>query len=97
MRVADIDTTKDAKTRTKLGFLTGSTELYDRLTPRETLKYFGELHQVDASQIKMRMNELIDRLAIGEFADRRVGKLSMGQNNGFQLQDIDARPGGNNF
>ena len=80
VRVAGIDTTKDArKARAKLGFLTGSTGLYDRLTPRETLKYFGELHQVDASQIKTRMNELIDRLAIGEFADRRVGKLSTGQ------------------
>jgi len=80
VRVAGIDITKDARqARAKLGFLTGSTGLYDRLTPRETLKYFGELHQVEAAQIRSRVDELIDRLAIGDFADRRVGKLSMGQ------------------
>jgi sodium transport system ATP-binding protein len=78
--VAGIDITKDPrKARSKLGFLTGSTGLYDRLTPRETLKYFGELHQVEPTTIRSRMDELIERLNIGEFADRRVGKLSMGQ------------------
>ncbi|MCZ6675312.1 MAG: ATP-binding cassette domain-containing protein [Verrucomicrobia bacterium] len=80
VRVAGIDITKDPRAaRAKLGFLTGSTGLYDRLTPRETLKYFGQLHMVEASEIQSRTDELIDRLAIGEFADRRVGKLSMGQ------------------
>jgi sodium transport system ATP-binding protein len=80
VRIAGIDIIKDArKARAKLGFLTGSTGLYDRLTPRETLKYFGELHQVDDAIIRQRADELIERLAIREFADRRVGKLSMGQ------------------
>ena len=80
VRVAGIDILQNPRAaRAKLGFLTGSTGLYDRLTPRETLKYFGELHLVEHSQIQSRMDELIDRLAIGEFADRRVGKLSMGQ------------------
>ena len=78
--VNGIDITKDPrKARSKLGFLTGSTGLYDRLTPRETLKYFGELHQVESTTIRSRMDALIERLNIEEFADRRVGKLSMGQ------------------
>jgi sodium transport system ATP-binding protein len=78
--VDGIDITKDPrKARSKLGFLTGSTGLYDRLTPRETLKYFGELHQVESTTIRSRMDALIERLNIEEFADRRVGKLSMGQ------------------
>lgn len=80
VRVAGIDILKNArKARSKLGFLTGSTGLYDRLTPRETLKYFAELHEVRPADAARRMEELIERLAIGEFADRRVGKLSMGQ------------------
>lgn len=80
VKIAGIDVTKDARAaRAKLGFQTGSTGLYDRLTPKETLKYFGELHQVEKAAIQSRMDELIERLAIGEFADRRVGKLSMGQ------------------
>ena len=80
VRVAGIDISKDARqARAKLGFLTGSTGLYDRLTPRETLKYFGALHMVKPKTIRSRMGDLIDRLAIGGFADRRVGKLSTGQ------------------
>ena len=80
VRVAGIDISRNARqARAKLGFLTGSTGLYDRLTPRETLKYFGALHMVKPETIRSRMGELIDRLAIGDFADRRVGKLSTGQ------------------
>ena len=80
VRVAGIDISKyPRQARSKLGFLTGSTGLYDRLTPRETLKYFGALHGVEAMTIHSRSEELIDRLDIGEFADRRVGKLSTGQ------------------
>ncbi len=80
VKISGIDVTKDARAaRAKLGFLTGSTGLYDRLTPRETLKYFAALHQVEEDEAHQRMESLIDRLAIGEFADRRVGKLSMGQ------------------
>ncbi len=65
--------------KSKLGFLTGATGLYDRLNPRETLKYFAELNGVPKSKISGRVDELIDKLEIGEFADRRCGKLSMGQ------------------
>ena len=80
VRIAGIDISRNARqARAKLGFLTGSTGLYDRLTPRETLKYFGALHMVKPETIRSRMGELIDRLAIGDFADRRVGKLSTGQ------------------
>ena len=80
VKICDIDVTKDARAaRAKLGFLTGSTGLYDRLTPRETLKYFGALHQVEGETAQTRIDDLIERLDIGEFADRRVGKLSMGQ------------------
>jgi len=80
VRVDGIDVVQNPRAaRATLGFLTGSTGLYDRLTPRETLKYFAELHRVEPSKIQARMAALIERLDIGEFADRRVGKLSMGQ------------------
>ncbi len=80
VRVAGIDINEDPRqARSQLGFLTGSTGLYDRLTPRETLKYFAQLHRVDPGIAQKRIEELIERLDIGDFADRRVGKLSMGQ------------------
>lgn len=67
------------KAKSKLGFLTGATGLYDRLNPRETLKYFAELNAVPKEKISARIDELIEKLEIGEFATRRCGKLSMGQ------------------
>jgi len=80
VRVAGFDVVKDPlKVRRRLGFLTGATGLYDRMSGRETLKYFAELHGMSEEAWKPRADELIERLDISEFADRRIGKLSMGQ------------------
>jgi hypothetical protein len=35
--------------RKSLGFLTGNTGLYDRLTPNEMVRYFADLHEMDRS------------------------------------------------
>jgi sodium transport system ATP-binding protein len=65
--------------RARLGFLTGATGLYDRLTPRETLRYFGRLQGMEETRIAARTAELAGLLEMGEFLDRRVGKCSTGQ------------------
>ena len=64
--------------RKKLGFLTGSTGLYDRLTPDETITYFGRLNGMDELLIEKRKKELFELLGINDFAHRRVGKFSTG-------------------
>ncbi len=65
--------------RARLGFLTGATGLYDRLTPRETLQYFGKLQSMENDRIEERIADLEKALLMSEFMDRRVGKLSTGQ------------------
>jgi len=65
--------------RAQIGFLTGSTGLYWRLTPREILTYFGQLAGLDRPTIRRRADALIERLGMGDFVDRRVDKLSSGQ------------------
>lgn len=62
-----------------IGFLTANTGLYQRLSPRELLPYFGELQGMDRSTIRQRVAELMDWLGIGPFADIRCGALSTGQ------------------
>jgi len=64
--------------RRKIGFLTGSTNLYDRLTPGEIVKYFADLHGLDASIFKERKEQLFDQLNINEFSKKRIGQLSTG-------------------
>ena len=62
-----------------LGYLTASTGLYQRLSPREVLRYFGELIGMDDAAIRVRTGQLIDWLDMGGFADLRCGGLSTGQ------------------
>lgn len=64
--------------RKRLGFLTGNTGLYHRLTPNEFVKYFADLHGMDSSKFNKRKDELFTLLGIHEFAQRRIGKLSTG-------------------
>jgi len=67
------------KVRGSIGYLTGSAGLYERLTAREVLRYFGGLHGMEAARIEARIATLADRLDLGEFLDRRCDKLSTGQ------------------
>lgn len=78
--VAGADVATDPRAaRARLGYQTGDTGLYARLTPREFLNYFGQLHEVPADVLSDRVERLIDVLDIGSYADRLCGNLSTGQ------------------
>jgi len=73
------DTVRDPEAvRASLGFLTGSTQLYDRLTPRELVRYVADLHGVPRDLYTRRRDEIFAALDMGAYADRRIGKLSTG-------------------
>ncbi len=63
----------------RIGFLSGSTQLYSRLTPLETVRYFGRLYGMARSLIEARSREIFDALGMVYFRDRHVGKLSTGE------------------
>ncbi|MEP7117858.1 MAG: ABC transporter ATP-binding protein [Acidobacteriota bacterium] len=63
----------------RLGFLSGDTQLYQRLSPREMLRYFAQLYELEPAQADRRIATLIAELDIGSFADRPCGTLSSGQ------------------
>jgi sodium transport system ATP-binding protein len=67
-----------AQVRKVIGFLTGETKLYNRLTPRETFFYFGKLYNIEEIKIKKRIEEITTMLELKEVLDRRVGTLSDG-------------------
>lgn len=71
-------TTQAADVRRQIGFLTGDMGLYARLTPRETLMFYGRLADVDDATLTRRTGELIERLDMKDFADTRADKLSSG-------------------
>jgi len=65
--------------RRKLGFLTGSTGLYGRLTPLEHLKFFGRLHELSDAQIQERSDFLVRTFDMTSFQKSHCEKLSTGQ------------------
>ena len=66
------------KVRQKIGFLTGSTNLYDRLTPGEIVQYFADLHGMDKNLFEQRKDMLFTQLNIHEFSKKRIAQLSTG-------------------
>ena len=79
IRVGGLDPVKQPQeVRRKIGFLTGSAVPQPRLTARETLWLFGELHGLGGADLRQRCDEWIERLGISEFAGRPVGGLSAG-------------------
>ncbi|MEM7356716.1 MAG: ABC transporter ATP-binding protein, partial [Acidobacteriota bacterium] len=64
--------------RRSLGFFSASTALYPRLTARETIEFFARINRYPRERVKSRVNELIERFGITEFAEARVDKLSSG-------------------
>jgi sodium transport system ATP-binding protein len=64
--------------RRVIGFLSSSTGLYERLTARETLTYFGRLHGLRGEPLEARVNELLRLFDMAAFADVRCERLSTG-------------------
>ncbi len=65
--------------RRNLGYVSASTGVYERLTGRETLEYYGRLHGMDAALLARRADEVVKFLSMEDFADRLCGRLSSGQ------------------
>lgn len=79
IKICGKDTIKSgAEVRKHIGFLTGSTGLYDRLTPLEVINFYADLNEIDKSKRDKRRSELFDRFGITEYQHQRVGKLSSG-------------------
>lgn len=71
-------TNKPHLLRKKIGFLSGSTGLYGRLTSRENIQYFGRLHGMPQKLIDERINSMADELGMHSFLERRCETFSTG-------------------
>jgi len=70
---------KPLETKRCIGFLSGDTQLYQRLTPREVLRYFGRLYGMAWEHLAQRITALVSELEMASFADRPCRTLSSGQ------------------
>jgi sodium transport system ATP-binding protein len=65
--------------RRSIGVLPHSAGIYRQLTARENIRFYGELHGLAPALLRRRIDELVERLDMTEFADRRADGFSQGQ------------------
>lgn len=65
--------------RASIGYLSGSTAPYDRLTAREMVEYFAALNGVERGEASRRIERIFSDLDMHSFADGRCERLSTGQ------------------
>jgi sodium transport system ATP-binding protein len=65
--------------RRRLGVLPDARGVYKRLTARENIRYFGQLHGLDAATIAARIAQLSAALQMDDFLDRQTEGFSQGQ------------------
>lgn len=66
------------KVRASIGVLPEEAGLYDRLTPREHLLYYGRLHGMSNDRLVERADELLKIMELADRANSKVGEFSKG-------------------
>lgn len=62
-----------------IGYLSGNTRLYGKLTPRELLIMWGKLYEMKEDEIYKNLEIVINTLDMSGFIDARIENLSTGQ------------------
>lgn len=63
----------------KIGFLSGNTKLYNRLTPHELLQMCGKLYGIEENIVNQREKEILKLLNLEDLQNAKIGNLSTGQ------------------
>lgn len=64
--------------RSRIGFMSCNTGIYDRMTAWEMVEYYGRLYGIPEARLQPRLNEIFDVLQMHEIRDRLGGKMSTG-------------------
>lgn len=79
VKVAGFDVTgRGTEVRRRIGFLSASTGVYDRMTAWEMVAYYGRLHGMHGQALTERLEHLFAQLRMNDFRDRRGGAMSTG-------------------
>lgn len=65
--------------RRRLGALLDHKGLYERLTARENIAYFGRLQGIPRGALQARVQDVVTQLGLEGVADRRTGDFSQGE------------------
>lgn len=71
--------TDPVKMKQNIGYLSGNTKLYHRLSTREMLSMLGEIYGMSREECEKRTEKIFSVLDMESFGDNRIEKLSTGQ------------------
>ena len=78
--IDNIDVVTDGlSARERIGALPHGAGLYPNLSARENIAYYADVCDIDKSEVDDRVDAIIKRLEIDDFADRRTKGFSQGQ------------------
>lgn len=67
-----------AEVRSRIGFMSNNTGIYDRMTAWEMVEYFGRLYGLTGERLDQRMDEVFTMLQMHDFRDMLGSKMSTG-------------------
>lgn len=70
--------TESEKIKRTIGYMSQKFALYQDLTARENLQFYGAAYNLDAKTVRRRIEELTEQLSLGEFINRLSGSLPTG-------------------
>ena len=70
--------TQPSEVRRSIGFLSANTGVYDRMTAREMVTYYGRLYGLSGAVLEARLDALFDQLQMNDFRDVAGGRMSTG-------------------
>lgn len=77
--VAGFNVSKDPqKVRSHIGFMSGNTGIYDRMTAWEMVEYYGRLYGIPEATLQDRLEEIFEQLHMNEIRDVLGSKMSTG-------------------
>jgi ABC-2 type transport system ATP-binding protein len=69
---------RDNKVRQLIGLVSEKMIMYDRLTAKENLRFFGKLYNIPKSTLNQRIDELLELVQLGKWKNSKVGTFSTG-------------------
>jgi len=78
-KVAGFDVyTQTESIKKNIGYMSQKFALYDDLTVKENINFFGGIYGLPRAKIKEKMKQLIEDLGLGEVENQLVGSLPLG-------------------
>lgn len=66
------------QSKQKIGYLAENNPLYTQMYVREFLQFVAQLHKMPSSIIETKINQIIDRIQLGNEQNKKIGQLSKG-------------------